>query len=89
MLQETITQYLLKNFFQHTQAVSVWGGEDGSFDSSLGVTSTPSYGKVFISIKSNTGQNLTSEQKHLWLNLLGHLRSLQLHQLLLIQKQLS
>ena len=52
-----------KKLFPNTQAVSVWGGEDGSFDSSLGVTSTPSYGKVFISIKSNTGQNLTSEQK--------------------------
>ena len=52
-----------KKLFPNTQAVSVWGGEDGSFDSSLGVTATPSYGKVFISIKSNTGQNLTSEQK--------------------------
>ena len=41
----------------------MWGGEDGSFDSSLGVTATPQYGKVYISIKSNTGQNLTSAQK--------------------------
>ena len=89
MLQETITQYLLKNFFQTHMAVSVWGGEDGSFDSSLGVTSTPSYGKVFISIKSNTGQNLTSEQKTSLVKSLAHLQLLQLHQLLLIQKQLS
>jgi hypothetical protein len=41
----------------------VWGGEDGSFDTSTGVSSNPEYGKVFISIKSTTGENLTSEQK--------------------------
>ena len=43
--------------------VSVWGGEDGSFDPSLGVSSTPEYGKVFISIKSTTGLNLSDAQK--------------------------
>ena len=52
-----------KKLFPNTQAVSVWGGEDGSFDTSTGVSSNPEYGKVFISIKSTTGQNLTSVQK--------------------------
>ena len=52
-----------QKLFPNTQAVSVWGGEDGSFDSSTGVSSTPEYGKVFISIKSTTGENLTSVQK--------------------------
>ena len=41
----------------------MFGGESGSFDPTLGVTSTASYGRVFISIKSTTGNNLTSSQK--------------------------
>ena len=41
-----------RKLFPNTH-VSVWGGEDGSFDPSLGVSSTPEYGKVFISIKHN------------------------------------
>ena len=53
----------VKRLFPNTQAVSVWGGEDGSFDPSLGVVSTPEYGKVFISIKSTTGLNLSTVQK--------------------------
>ena len=55
----TIEDYKVyaKKLFPNTQAVSVWGGEDGSFDTSPGVSSTPEYGKVFISIKNNTGQN--------------------------------
>ena len=53
----------VKKLFANTQAVSVWGGEDGSYDSSTGVSSTPEYGKVFISIKSTTGQSLTTVQK--------------------------
>ena len=53
----------VKKLFPTTQAVSVWGGEDGSYDSSTGVSSTPEYGKVFISIKSTTGVALTSAQK--------------------------
>ena len=53
----------VKKLFPNTQAVSVWGGEDGSFDPSLGVLSTPEYGKVFISIKSTTGLDLSSVQK--------------------------
>ncbi len=53
----------VRKLFANTQAVSVFGGEDGSWDSSVGVSSTPEYGKVFISIKSTTGANLTSTQK--------------------------
>ena len=34
----------VRKLFPNTQAVSVWGGEDGSFDSSTGVSSTPEYG---------------------------------------------
>ena len=52
-----------RKLFPNTQAVSVWGGEDGSFDVSTGVSDTPEYGKVFISVKSNTGLNLTDTQK--------------------------
>ena len=52
-----------KKLFANTQAVSVWGGEDGSYDTSTGVSSNPEYGKVFISIKSTTGENLTTVQK--------------------------
>jgi len=61
----TIEDYkiFVKRLFPNTQAVSVWGGEDGSYDTSLGVTDTPEYGKVFISVKSTTGENLTSVQK--------------------------
>ena len=53
----------VRKLFPNTQAVSVWGGEDGSFDTSTGVSSTPEYGKVFISVKSTTGINLTTSQK--------------------------
>jgi len=52
-----------KKLFSNTKAVSVWGGEDGSYDTSTGVSSNPEYGKVFISIKSTTGENLTTVQK--------------------------
>jgi hypothetical protein len=41
----------------------VFGGESGSYDTSLGVVSTPEYGKVFISIKSTTGLDLTTSEK--------------------------
>ena len=54
----------VKKLFANTQAVSVWGGEDGSFDSATGLTSsTPEYGKVFISVKTTTGENMTAAQK--------------------------
>ena len=52
-----------KRFFPNTQSVQVFGGESGSFDTSLGAVSTPEYGKVFISIKSTTGNNLTAAEK--------------------------
>ena len=54
---------LARQLYANTQAVAVFGGETGSFDTSLGVVSTPEYGKVFISIKSTTGENLTETQK--------------------------
>jgi hypothetical protein len=53
----------VRKLFPNTQAVSVWGGEDGSYNTSTGVSSTPEYGKVFISVKSTTGLNLTTTQK--------------------------
>ena len=53
-----------KKLFPNTKAVSVWGGESGSFDPALGVVSTAAYGKVFISIKSTTGVNLTDTEKN-------------------------
>ena len=52
-----------KRFFPNTKSVSVFGGEGGSFDTSLGVVSTPEYGKVFIAIESTTGNNLTDTEK--------------------------
>ena len=52
-----------KNLFRNTQSVQVWGGDSGSFDTSLGVVDTAEFGKVFISIKSTTGQILTDTEK--------------------------
>ena len=52
-----------KKLYPNTSSVSVFGGESGSYDSSLGAVSTAEYGKVFISIKSTTGLNLTSSEK--------------------------
>jgi len=52
-----------RKLFANTQTVSVWGGEDGSYSTSSGVSATAEYGKVFISIKSTTGENLTTTQK--------------------------
>tara|TARA_Y100000310_G_scaffold310839_1_gene356510 strand:+ start:12387 stop:14312 length:1926 start_codon:yes stop_codon:yes gene_type:complete len=52
-----------KKLFANTQTVQVWGGENGSYDTSLGVIDTPVYGKVYISIKSTTGNNLTAVEK--------------------------
>ena len=53
----------VRQLFANTQAVSVWGGEDGSFNNVTGVSDIAEYGKVFISIKSITGANLTETQK--------------------------
>ena len=52
-----------KKLFPNTQTVAVWGGEDGTWNSSTGQSDTPEYGKVFISIKSTTGNALTETQK--------------------------
>ena len=53
----------VKQLFANTQAVSVWGGEDGSFNDVTGVSDSAEYGKVFISVKSTTGLNLNEVQK--------------------------
>ena len=45
---------LVKSLYANAQAVQVWGGEDHS---------TPNYGKVYISIKSKSGANLTVATK--------------------------
>ena len=45
---------IVPTLFANTQSVSVWGGEDND---------PPSYGKVFVSVKTTTGANLTSTQK--------------------------
>ncbi len=52
-----------KKLYANTKSVQVFGGESGSFDSSLGVVSTAEYGKVFISILSTTGLDLTASEK--------------------------
>ena len=61
----TSDDYILytKKLFPQTQAVKVFGGDVGSYDPSLGVTDTASYGRVYISVKSTTGENLTAAQK--------------------------
>ena len=51
-----------KKLYPNAQSVQVFGGESGSFDSSLGAVSTPEYGKVFISIISTTGLDLTTNE---------------------------
>ena len=53
----------VKQLFANTQAVSVWGGEDGSFNDVTGVSDVAEYGKIFISVKSTTGLNLNEVQK--------------------------
>ena len=61
----TIEDYktYVKQLFPNTQAVSVWGGENGSYNSSTGVSDIAEYGKVFLSVKSTTGLNLNEVQK--------------------------
>ena len=53
----------VRQLFANTQSVSVWGGEDGSFSNVTGASDVAEYGKVFISVKSITGLNLTETQK--------------------------
>ena len=53
----------IKNYFQ-THKQFLYGVERMVvLIQTTGVSSNPEYGKVFISIKSTTGENLTSEQK--------------------------
>ncbi len=54
---------VVKELYADTQSIQVWGGESGSYEEGIGVTSTAQYGKVFISVKSTTGENLTSLEK--------------------------
>ena len=54
---------VVRELYADTQSIQVWGGESGSYEEGIGVTSTAQYGKVFISVKSTTGQNLTSLEK--------------------------
>jgi hypothetical protein len=61
----------VRQLFANTQAVSVWGGEDGSFNSVTGVSDIAEYGKVFISVKSTTGLNLNKIQKSQLVNSLS------------------
>ena len=53
----------VRQLFANTQSISVWGGEDGSFNNVTGASDIAEYGKVFISVKSITGVNLTETQK--------------------------
>jgi len=46
---------LVKSLYANAQAVQIYGGEDAE---------TPSYGKVFISIKAKSGSNLTTATKN-------------------------
>ena len=45
---------IVPKVFADTQAIQIWGGEDND---------PPVYGQVFISIKTNSGINLTQSQK--------------------------
>jgi hypothetical protein len=56
-------QVFVQKFYPNATAIQVFGGENGSFDSSLGVVATAEYGKVFISVRNNLGTNLTEAEK--------------------------
>jgi len=53
----------VQKFYPQATSIQVFGGENGSFDPSLGVVSTPEYGRVFISVRNNLGTNLTTTEK--------------------------
>ena len=55
--------YAKEYFFQTPNLFQFLVEKGGSFDTSLGVVSTPEYGKVFIAIESTTGNNLTATEK--------------------------
>lgn len=54
----------VKKLYANAENVQVFGGENGSFDPSLGVISTPEYGRVFISVSNTQGTNLSLEEKN-------------------------
>ncbi len=54
----------VKKLYTSAENVQVFGGENGSFDPSLGVISTPEYGRVFISVSNTQGTNLSLEEKN-------------------------
>ena len=54
----------VQKLYPNATAVQVFGGENGSFDPSLGVVATPEYGKVFISVRNNLGTNLTRDENN-------------------------
>ena len=54
----------VKKLYANAENVQVFGGENGSFDPSLGVISTPDYGRVFISVSNTQGTNLSLEEKN-------------------------
>ena len=58
-----ITKFMQRNYFQTHNLYQCLVERVVHYDSSLGVVSTAEYGKVFISIKSTTGLELTSAEK--------------------------
>jgi hypothetical protein len=52
-----------QKYYPQAKSIQVFGGENGSFDPSLGVVATADYGRVFISITNNNGTNLTTSEK--------------------------
>ncbi len=61
----------VQKLYPNATAVQVFGGENGSFDPSLGVVATAEYGKVFISVRNNLGTNLTASEKTSLVSSLG------------------
>ena len=58
-----IINLILKNYFQTHKELFLSGVVKMVVMIQTGVSSNPEYGKVFISIKSTTGENLTTVQK--------------------------
>ena len=50
---------LITRDYEPANIISVWGGEDGSYDTSTGVSSNPEYGKVRTMDRSfSVGKNI-------------------------------
>ena len=60
--QEDYKTYV-DQLFANAQSISVWGGEEGSFNNVTGASDIAEYGKIFISVKQTTAANLTETQK--------------------------